>query len=215
MLFGVQAWFVHSIVSRRRQPTDTSDPIPEIAEIGAAAVMSGAFISVLVAPMEGVKARLQVRTDAGACRDWLSLVADVPPCLAPSSVQLGFVRGKGRAWIVQRTRGLCTQACDGPTGRSQWLVPRLGAHGAVPHVELLILRQVRRVLPQRTFACVVRPNVVVAVLQFSHATTLGHTPSAMSSFGARLRRLDRMESHKSLRCCPACALGACQDSVTG
>jgi solute carrier family 25 carnitine/acylcarnitine transporter 20/29 len=38
---------------------------PLISEISGAAVITGALISVLVAPIEGVKARLQVQYNAG------------------------------------------------------------------------------------------------------------------------------------------------------
>ena len=58
LLFGAQALCVGMIA---QNPKD-----PKLSEVMKAAVLSGAMISVVVTPMEGVKARLQVQYHSGA-----------------------------------------------------------------------------------------------------------------------------------------------------
>lgn len=106
ILFGMQGWFVHTIVARRAaldagvdpSSPDGAAPSPYVTEIMMAAVLSGAAISVLVAPMEGVKARLQVQY---AAKGQAATYAGPIDCVRKlvRDPNLGVTRGLYRGWV--------------------------------------------------------------------------------------------------------------------
>ena len=104
ILFGMQGWFVHTIVSRRAaleagvDPSEADSPAPYVTEIMMAAVLSGAAISVFVAPMEGVKARLQVQY---AAKGQQAAYAGPIDCVRKllRDPNLGLTRGLYRGWL--------------------------------------------------------------------------------------------------------------------
>ena len=90
ILFGTQFNIVSELV-RRRGGTDADQP--SLTETMTAAVMSGAFISIFVTPMEGIKARLQVQYDSG--RGYKGPV----DCAKQVYRKLGLANGIYRGWL--------------------------------------------------------------------------------------------------------------------
>jgi len=85
LLFGTQAMLVKAQLSPGQKGGTISQTM-------LAAVGSGFVISILVAPMEGVKARLQVSTSANADRRLL-------PNIFRIVRTLGWTRGLYRGWV--------------------------------------------------------------------------------------------------------------------
>jgi hypothetical protein len=80
---------------------------PLISEISGAAVITGAFISVLVAPIEGVKARLQVQYNAGS-----ATYKGPVDCFKKVCCRFALVT-EGASLIESRARLCCECHCDG------------------------------------------------------------------------------------------------------
>jgi solute carrier family 25 carnitine/acylcarnitine transporter 20/29 len=93
VLFGTQFNLVSELVRRRTDAGDAGPP--RVTEVMSAAVVSGAFISLLVTPMEGVKARLQVQYSAGAAK-----YSGPLDCFVKVYKSLGVTRGLYRGWTA-------------------------------------------------------------------------------------------------------------------
>ena len=89
VLFGTQFNIVSEIV---RQRGGSKDDALTLRETMAAAVISGAFISLLVTPMEGIKARLQVQYESG--KGYKGPV----DCAKQVYSKLGLTKGIYRGW---------------------------------------------------------------------------------------------------------------------
>jgi solute carrier family 25 carnitine/acylcarnitine transporter 20/29 len=90
VLFGTQFNIVSELV---RQRGGTKDDSPTLRETMTAAVMSGALISILVTPMEGIKARLQVQYDSG--KGYKGPI----DCARQVYRKLGLTKGIYRGWV--------------------------------------------------------------------------------------------------------------------
>lgn len=92
VLFGTQYNLVNEIANRRREPGGAT-PTPTLRETMAAAVASGALISLLVTPMEGIKARLQVQYHTGG------RYSGPLDCARTVYREMGLVNGIYRGWL--------------------------------------------------------------------------------------------------------------------
>jgi len=106
VLFGTQYNLVAEIVRRREGPgahlsSEDLHRSATISETCLAAVFSGAFISILVAPMEGIKARLQVQYSAAAPQLGAVRIGYLGPwdCARRVYGTLGLRRGLYRGWV--------------------------------------------------------------------------------------------------------------------
>ena len=100
VLFGTQAMLVRA----QLQPGQATATIPQTM---LAAVGSGFVMSIGVAPMEGVKARLQVSTEAGADRRMI-------PNILRIYRSLGITRGLYRGWVPTALCRMTNWAYFGP-----------------------------------------------------------------------------------------------------
>lgn len=92
-LFGMQGYFLHRIVATSGRSLADSTPV----DVAQAAVLGGACISLLVAPMEGVKARLQVNY---ARKGEAGLYSGPVDCIRKLVTgPLGVRRGLYRGWV--------------------------------------------------------------------------------------------------------------------
>eukprot|EP00048_Salpingoeca_helianthica_P021213 m.10997 g.10997 ORF g.10997 m.10997 type:complete len:302 (-) comp5714_c0_seq2:141-1046(-) len=117
LLFGMQGWFTHNIASARgHQPTQ-----PHISDICAAALCSGLAISIVVAPVEGIKARLQV--------DYTLRGQGPIACARRVVSTLGVRNGLYRGWLPTALCRMSNYAYFGPYEYIRRLVSPVGPDG--------------------------------------------------------------------------------------
>jgi len=119
VMFGVQG-IMCQVVKRGEQRRTT------VADSAKAAVLSGAVISVLVTPMEGIKSRLQVQ-----CNSKTAMYAGPLDCVKKVYRNLGLLRGIYRGWLAV---ALCRMSNWSYFGSYEFFKQRFGtdANGKLP-----------------------------------------------------------------------------------
>ena len=116
ILFGTQFNIVSDFV-KQRGGTPGQDK-PTLQETMKAAVISGAFISIFVTPMEGVKARLQVQYnsnigDAALKSKQLNIYKGPIDCAQKVYRNVGMSKGIYRGWLTVTISRMCNFAYFG------------------------------------------------------------------------------------------------------